>query len=668
MIYLDFEYNSTEEGVYNLVCAVTYDGKDFKDWWLHKDKSQWKALKEYLLSKQKETFVSWAVSAEAGSMVSLGLNPLNFKWIDLQTEYKMLINHWDRFRYGKQKIKGKKLITTNPGNKQYMTEAEKEIAKSNTPESNLVAACYKLLDIDMDSERKDMMRDLIISNPFEFNFKEKEEILLYCKDDVIPLPFMLDKIKEIYKECYYGDECFIEPEEMYWRGRAGALASVITYIGYPIELNWLTNLSNNIPKVLEELCADINSQFEDPLFSWSKKDKRNKKNLNVIQEAISNCPYAENWPKTSTGKFSISEESFSDRYDFHHDFPKGDMIAQYVRYIKTESSLKSMRPQSDKNKMLQSKIGSDGRCRSYLNPYGSQTGRFQPPSTQFLFLKSAWLRSLCFPKEGRVMISMDYASQEFLLSGILSKDNNMIESYKSGDIYMAFGVLSGLIPEGGLKKDYKIERAMCKAAVLGISYGMGAQKLAVKISRDTGKVCEVNEARGLIKNFFTQYPNYKNYREETLNFYSANKFLKSIDGWVLFGDNPSVTSIQNFPVQAAGSAILRKALELCLENKLEVVAPLHDAIYIESGLDTYLSDMKILNDCMKKAATFWFDNKEQKTWAKEMRLDADAWGPDLENKSFITKFGVPLKTQKIYVDERAENEYKLFSKYFMGEV
>jgi hypothetical protein len=67
---------------------------------------------------------------------------------------------------------------------------------------------------------------------------------------------------------------------------------------------------------------------------------------------------------------------------------------------------------------------------------------------------------------------------------------------------------------------------------------------------------------------------------------------------------------------------------------------------------------------MREAFAFNFD-PEVKTKAYNLiKLDANIWGPDCEEGTFTTPGGVTGKSQKIYIDERSEEEYKNFSKYF----
>jgi len=89
MIFIDFEYNGVNQRLLNLVCvSVNFKGK-IKSLWLETGENK-EALKRFILKYKDETFVAYNVAAEAHAFISLGLDPLDFKWIDLMLEYKML--------------------------------------------------------------------------------------------------------------------------------------------------------------------------------------------------------------------------------------------------------------------------------------------------------------------------------------------------------------------------------------------------------------------------------------------------------------------------------------------------------------------------------------------------------------------------------------------------
>ena len=62
----------------------------------------------------------------------------------------------------------------------------------------------------------------------------------------------------------------------------------------------------------------------------------------------------------------------------------------------------------------------------------------------------------------------------------------MMEAYRSGDPYLAFGKQAGADPARGDEATHGAERELFKACVLGVQYGMGAEALARRIGRPAG--------------------------------------------------------------------------------------------------------------------------------------------------------------------------------------
>jgi DNA polymerase-1 len=196
------------------------------------------------------------------------------------------------------------------------------------------------------------------------------------------------------------------------------------------------------------------------------------------------------------------------------------------------------------------------------------------------------------------MAGIDFGSQEFLLSALLSNDLEMIEAYMSGDPYLAFGKLRNVIPKDGTKATHKIEREMCKSSVLGISYAMTKYGLAIKMTADTGKVCTEDEAQEWINEFYNAFPDLAEYKKDIEDQYEDDRFLRLPCGWTLWGDNENPRSVGNFPIQGLGGTIMRKAVDIAVEKGVQVVKTLHDAIYImyDIGDEQKILIIKRIND------------------------------------------------------------------------
>jgi len=665
---IDFEFNTTNEAKLNLVCcSITFsDDREPMNFWLYNNpKGEWYLVSQRIaaLHDAGYHFIAFNVVAEAHCFISLGLDPSQFNWIDLQNEWKMLTNHSHKYMYGKQLIDGKEKVTTPPKNKWQQTEEDRIRSNNSKPQKSLAAFLYKMLDVKIDTKEKDFIRDLIISNDRIKIIKMHDRIMEYCQSDTEYLIPAYRKVVKAYVELL-GKSNLPTFKEVLWRGETGARTAMMTSLGYPINLKKVRNFANSVPEINKELAEDINSQFDEDLFGWNNRDQRYSKKIKRWKEIIRESEYAENWVQTEKSDISCSLDAFEKIFSFRHDYPRGNFFGQVMRYLKTQRSFNGFLPRGANAKTKDTffdSVGSDSRVRPWLNPYGSQSARFQPKATGFIPLKAAWMRSLIEPRPGRAIVGIDYGSQEFLLAALISGDENMIEAYRSGDVYLYFAKLAGAVPWDGKKEDYKEQRNLFKSTTLGISYNMAAQGLARKLTDDTGKKVSEKEAQDLINKFESAYPKYAKWIQDVRHTYNVRKFFKLADGWTLFGDNGNKRSVSNFPIQGMGSCILRKAIQLAQDDGLDIIFPLHDALYMEYDSFDYNAIYR-LSRHMRKAFAWYFDDPQFDLAYELIRLDVNTWSPDYKDEEKV-EYGMKIKHQTIYIDERSEAEYNRFKKY-----
>jgi hypothetical protein len=227
---------------------------------------------------------------------------------------------------------------------------------------------------------------------------------------------------------------------------------------------------------------------------------------------------------------------------------------------------------------------------------------------------SSWLRAIIRPDSNEYIIGADFSQQEVYVAAILSGDVNLLNAYTSGDVYLAFAKQAGLVPAGATKSSHKLERDLCKGTVLGLQFGMGKDKLRTKLTLDSGKPVSVEKTEELIKAHKTVFSQYWEWVYRTSARYKQGVPLITSDGWVLFCDNPVVTSVRNFLVQATAAAITRKAFVLAIEEGLDVMCSLHDAIYV-------LSTNKQLDENLIKRCMLFATEEILKETKTQIRLD-----------------------------------------------
>jgi len=673
--HIDFEFNSTAEPKLNLVsCAIkrveSSKGEQkispTESFWLvgGEDRDKLLArLKE--LREERAIFCAWYAPAECSSFLALDLNPLDYRWFDLKTMYAMLLNQKERFMYQEQLIDGKE-VYTYPSR---MKEINPSFS-SKKAQKSLVAATYKLLGIRRDSEHKDQMRDLIISNPDSYTEEQKNSIIDYCKEDVEHMEDLFQKLvawlQKYLKIADWDNKKFVTTFLGF--GEYGALTALMERKGYPVNTVQLYNFRDNVGKIINDMCRDINEQnlpFEP--FKWNKRRGSFSLKEKELREWLEVSFSRAEWEQTSKRQYSLSLEAWQKKYNYSHDYPRDCLGAQMVRFKKLKQSLNGIapKPATAKNKKtIFDFLGSDGRVRPMMGIYGSQSSRSQPSAISFIPLKAAWMRALIQPNSGKMIVGIDWGSQEFLISAIISKDKNMYEAYTSGDPYFHFAKLAKAVPKDAKKEDHKQTRQLFKSTVLGIMYNMGVTALAKKLSNDTGMQVSEDKARELQESFFKVFKKFAKYVEEIKSVhFEAGMPLSLPDGWTMFGDNPNWRSVTNMPIQGHGAVIMRLAVKYAYMRGIDIIYTLHDALYAE--VDTLdLEAVDSLYQAMSDAFQMVWEDETQQEWAKAIRQDIDIWGPDLQDMTYITPEERECKGQTIYIDERSQSDYNRFKKYF----
>jgi len=280
---------------------------------------------------------------------------------------------------------------------------------------------------------------------------------------------------------------------------------------------------------------------------------------------------AEQWPRTDTGGYSTARDDLGGCTD---------PVIVALRECRTvESVLRNFR--GTPSLAWCDHYGSDHRQRPYFAPYGSVTGRNQPAASQFVLALPSWLRSLIEAPEGCAITGLDWGKQEFAVAAALSGDTVMAEAYRSGDPYLFFAQTAGMTAPTDTADACKSARDLAKSTVLGLQYGMGLPGLHRKLCVDCGRQVPRETAEHLLQLHKRTFRQYWRWAWDLERLRTSNHTLELVDGWRVHTANLATLTCRNWPVQGTGAVILRRALVYAFEEGLPVVAPLHDAVYIE---------------------------------------------------------------------------------------
>jgi hypothetical protein len=228
-------------------------------------------------------------------------------------------------------------------------------------------------------------------------------------------------------------------------------------------------------------------------------------------------------------------------------------------------------------------VGSDGRARTSLFPFGTLTGRNNP--SKYIFGADKGLRAFIRPGPGRAVALLDWERQELAVAGYLSGDQALLHLAKAADPYILLGIRFGLIPPWGTKDTHPEERERCKPVILGaVLYGMGTETIAERLG--------ISLSRGFAiwRQIRIDFRVYWEWAQAHADWAAARQPMRTPYGHTLsFGPHEIAEfragTARNFMTQAVSAEIMRVTAIYATEAGELVNGPVHDAFMIEASSD-----------------------------------------------------------------------------------
>jgi DNA polymerase-1 len=263
------------------------------------------------------------------------------------------------------------------------------------------------------------------------------------------------------------------------------------------ELNTqLIDLQKNIIEAAGvEFNVDSPRQLGDVLFETMKLDDKAK--------------------KTKTGQYKTDEATLTKLQGKHEII--GDIL-EYRQMKKLKSTYVDALP-----KLVNKKTG---RIHTTYFQTVAATGRLSSnhPNLQNIPIRSTRGKEIRKAFKSRAaefkIMAVDYSQIELRIIAALSKDQGMIEAFRSGqDIHAA---TAAKVFDVALEEVTRDQRSKAKMVNFGIIYGISAFGLAQRLGISR------TEAKEIIDNYFEKYSRIKEYMDESIEFARSNEYVETI--------------------------------------------------------------------------------------------------------------------------------------------
>ena len=310
--------------------------------------------------------------------------------------------------------------------------------------------------------------------------------------------------------------------------------------------------------------------------------------------------------KTKTGQYSTAEDVLSKLENKH---PMVRRILDYRELVKLKNTYVDVLPDLVNP--------ATGRIHTSYNQVVAVTGRLSSdnPNLQNIPIRTERgreIRKAFIPRSSEyTLLSADYSQIELRIIAELSGDPGMLEAFRSGeDIHAATASKVYNVPIKEVTGDM---RRNAKMVNFGIIYGISAFGLAdrLNISR--------TEAKGIIDNYFMQYPAIKDYMDMSIENARKKGYVETILGRrrYLRDINSANATVRGFaernainaPIQGSAADMIKIAMirihdEIKKRNlKSKMLLQVHDELVFDAH-KSELDELKVMvENHMKHALT-----------------------------------------------------------------
>ena len=361
---------------------------------------------------------------------------------------------------------------------------------------------------------------------------------------------------ELYKQDYWSKALS--------RGLDADIVGQIDRKGYPIDVDaWEKTM-----KALPDIKAAVihKAHIETYCFPGGNFSSANFKSLLEDKKLITY------FPRTANGKLKIDQETLRSYEDID-----GIKLIKEALYLKNATKLNDL-PIDPR----------DNRAKTMFWMFSAKTGRAAPSTSKHILNMAGCFRPFIKATDKASIVTIDYEQQEFGIAAKLTEDPEMIKAYWTEDPYSTLGKQAGIIPKDAKGKDHPKRQAF-KTVCLMTQYGAGVQSMA----RDMK--ASIEEAEMALQHHQRVFHKFWENQEKFTDKFLMDGHLALSDGYNLKIEPGStfrqhgntkgytVNTLKNWPIQATGCQIMRRALQRLNERDLELpIGIMHDEFIFEN--------------------------------------------------------------------------------------
>ena len=175
------------------------------------------------------------------------------------------------------------------------------------------------------------------------------------------------------------------PRAVACRGRFMGAVARMEWAGVPIDTETLSRLRSGWESIQDRLIQSVDSRFgvfDGRTFEAARW---------AGWLARSGIP----WPRFESGALMLDDDTFR----------------EIARAYPDVALMRELRVSLSQLRLEDLAVGSDGRNRVLLSPFGASSGRNTPSNSKFIFGPSTWLRGLIKPEPGMAVAYVDWSNR-----------------------------------------------------------------------------------------------------------------------------------------------------------------------------------------------------------------------------------------------------------------